>query len=226
MSELKRRFGKNIKFIRKAKGLTQEKLAEMLNLNQRQLTRIESGANFPSVDTLANLCIQLDTPINQLFDFELPLDDTMLATGTEGRVYYKAIRSGNIVKLENISKKDSNAEEKNQEIDAGNTAASMTNIAKKLNKPITVEYIENGNSYIATYLPDGTIKDSKNSEKVEKEEAEREKMVSQLIKRFRQIAYNKSKLNFINLALDAMDNKTSLNKLKTLIEGMELTLKN
>ena len=56
MSYLKKAFGKKLKFIRKAKGLTQEKLGELIDINQRQLTRIECGKNFPSADTLEKIC--------------------------------------------------------------------------------------------------------------------------------------------------------------------------
>ena len=48
MSYLKKAFGKKLKFIRKAKGLTQEKLGELIDINQRQLTRIECGKNYKS----------------------------------------------------------------------------------------------------------------------------------------------------------------------------------
>lgn len=43
MTYFKKEFGQNLRLIRKAKGLTQEKLSEMVNLNQRQLPRIENS---------------------------------------------------------------------------------------------------------------------------------------------------------------------------------------
>ncbi len=58
---LKTAFGERLKEIRKAKGFTQERLAEVLDISQRQLTRIETGDNFPSVETLERISLYLET---------------------------------------------------------------------------------------------------------------------------------------------------------------------
>ncbi len=71
MQNIKSGFGKNLKIIRLSRNLTQEKLAELVDIEQRQLTRIETGKSFPSADTLQNLCIALAVPIQQLFNFDL-----------------------------------------------------------------------------------------------------------------------------------------------------------
>ena len=67
---LKTAFGENLKYIRKSKGYTQEKLAEFLGISHRQLSRIESGDNFPSVETLEKISLYLETDLKTLFDFE------------------------------------------------------------------------------------------------------------------------------------------------------------
>ena len=54
---LKEGFGQKLKELRKSKGYTQEKLAEKLDITPRQLTRIETGDNFPSVE----LCLRFVT---------------------------------------------------------------------------------------------------------------------------------------------------------------------
>lgn len=48
-------FGKRVKALRTEKGLTQEKLAEMLNISFSQISRIESGRSTPSIDVMIEL---------------------------------------------------------------------------------------------------------------------------------------------------------------------------
>ena len=67
---MKKLFGKRIKALRQKKGLTQEKLAEILGIGERNLSKIECGVNFVSADTLEKLAIALDVTIKELFDFE------------------------------------------------------------------------------------------------------------------------------------------------------------
>lgn len=62
-------FGQNLKYLRKEKGLTQEQLSEMINLDIRQYSRIETGKGFPSLATLEKLCEVLDINPAYLFDF-------------------------------------------------------------------------------------------------------------------------------------------------------------
>ncbi|MDH3974791.1 MAG: helix-turn-helix domain-containing protein [Deltaproteobacteria bacterium] len=62
--------GIRVKELRKAKGLTQEKLSEQLNIDPKQLSRIEVGKSFPSFDTLENITRVLEVEMKELFEFE------------------------------------------------------------------------------------------------------------------------------------------------------------
>lgn len=68
---LKEAFGKKLKNIRLSKKLTQENLAELININQRQVSKIETGEHFPSANTLEKICNVLEVPPYELFDFEI-----------------------------------------------------------------------------------------------------------------------------------------------------------
>ncbi|MFI3301461.1 MAG: helix-turn-helix transcriptional regulator [Candidatus Gastranaerophilales bacterium] len=70
MNEIKKAFGKRLKYLRELKGLTQENLAELLEINCRSLSFIECGVNFVSAQTLFKLCVALDVTPKQMFDFE------------------------------------------------------------------------------------------------------------------------------------------------------------
>lgn len=52
--------GKNIKFYRKAKKLTQEQLAEQLEFSLGFISQVERGVTKMSLDTLVAICDRLD----------------------------------------------------------------------------------------------------------------------------------------------------------------------
>ena len=65
----KKLLGKRIKELRKINGLTQEKLAEAINIETTSLSGIESGRHFPSLPTLERIAESLNVEIKTLFDF-------------------------------------------------------------------------------------------------------------------------------------------------------------
>lgn len=69
MCSIKEKLGARIQAIRKSKNLTQEKLAEMINLDTPNLSNIERGKRFVSSDTLEKIIKALDINAMDLFDF-------------------------------------------------------------------------------------------------------------------------------------------------------------
>ena len=65
----KKLLGKRIKEIRKSKKYTQEKLAEMVNIDITTLSGIESGRHFPSLVTLEKIAKILSVNLMSLFDY-------------------------------------------------------------------------------------------------------------------------------------------------------------
>lgn len=55
MSDFKKLLGKKIQSIRKAKGLTQERLAELIDIETPSLSYLETGKYATSVETLQKL---------------------------------------------------------------------------------------------------------------------------------------------------------------------------
>lgn len=64
---IKHEFGKKIRRMRINRGLTQEQLSELANISQRALSRIETGENFVSAETIDNLTKALNTTLEELF---------------------------------------------------------------------------------------------------------------------------------------------------------------
>lgn len=64
---IKQELGKKIKYMRLAKGYTQEKLSEMVDISQKALSSIEIGENFVTAETLDKLLNALEITSEELF---------------------------------------------------------------------------------------------------------------------------------------------------------------
>jgi len=62
--------GLKIKKLRREKGLTQEVLAEKVNIHPTYVGKIESGKNNISVIMLYKISRALDVKLSQMFDFD------------------------------------------------------------------------------------------------------------------------------------------------------------
>lgn len=67
--DIKKQFGKRIAQLRKYQNLSQEKLAEMCDINVNSLSYIETGKSFPSYDTFENITKALKVNPKELFNF-------------------------------------------------------------------------------------------------------------------------------------------------------------
>lgn len=69
-SELLKRFGKNVKIERIKKDLTQEKLAEQLDVSANYVACIENGRQNMSLGKVLELAYTLNTDIANLLKFD------------------------------------------------------------------------------------------------------------------------------------------------------------
>ncbi len=69
MGQLSKQVGKRIKQIRELRGIKQFVLAEKLNMEPSNLTRIESGLQLPKEENLVKIAQLLDVEVKDLFDF-------------------------------------------------------------------------------------------------------------------------------------------------------------
>jgi transcriptional regulator with XRE-family HTH domain len=69
MPTLRQQFGNRIRSIRKQRGLTQEKFAELVGISVDFLHLIERGINAPSFEVLEEMGRKLKMPVRELFDF-------------------------------------------------------------------------------------------------------------------------------------------------------------
>ncbi len=67
-----KQLGSYLQRIRKARGLTQEKLAELCDLTPEHISGIERGKRFPSIKTLFRLADILRFSLSEAFQFQTP----------------------------------------------------------------------------------------------------------------------------------------------------------
>lgn len=76
-------FGKRVRGLRTAEGMTQEKLAEKLGINKQHVCRMETGARACSLELLVELSVVLHTTTDYLLmgkGVTLDMEDTANTT--------------------------------------------------------------------------------------------------------------------------------------------------
>lgn len=64
-----RYLGLNIAYYRKERGLSQESLAELVNISRTHMSRIETADCAVSLDVVFEICDALNVPPSKIFDF-------------------------------------------------------------------------------------------------------------------------------------------------------------
>lgn len=64
------KFRENLIFYRKQQGLLQKTLAERLGVSASAVSNWESGINYPRLDTVFNICDELEISISQLLEID------------------------------------------------------------------------------------------------------------------------------------------------------------
>ena len=69
-NDLLKKFGLNVKFARMKKGLTQEQLAELMNIHWTYIAKIETGKVNMSLGKILEIANTLEVDINKLLFIE------------------------------------------------------------------------------------------------------------------------------------------------------------
>lgn len=68
MTSLAERIGKRILFLRKRVNVSQEKFAELVNLNKNYLGNLELGKQIPTITTVEKISNALDMSLRDFFE--------------------------------------------------------------------------------------------------------------------------------------------------------------
>ena len=69
MGEISKKLGLRIKELREKQGYTQLKLAEILNMEASNLSKIERGVQIPKEESLEKLAQAFNVNLRDLFDY-------------------------------------------------------------------------------------------------------------------------------------------------------------
>lgn len=69
MSNVRKKFGKRVQKLRKERGLTQEKLAELIGVDRSYMGFIERGERNPTLDKISKITKALNVTLPELFHF-------------------------------------------------------------------------------------------------------------------------------------------------------------
>ena len=59
-----------LKQLRKSRGLTQEKLAELIGRDTKHISKLEIAGSYPSIETLERIALALNVEIKEFFNFD------------------------------------------------------------------------------------------------------------------------------------------------------------
>lgn len=66
MGTIYKKLGDNIRELRKKKGLTQEKLAELAHMDPKSVIEIENGNRNPTLKTIRKIALALKVDVSEL----------------------------------------------------------------------------------------------------------------------------------------------------------------
>ena len=78
ISSIDASLGRNLAFFRKLTGMTQQQIADRLNINRTTYTKYETGGSEPSIEMLKRIAKVMDVDVNALVYDESP-DEIMIA---------------------------------------------------------------------------------------------------------------------------------------------------
>lgn len=87
MKDVKTVVAKNLTSLRKAKGLTQAGLAQMLNYSDKAVSRWEHGETLPDINVLYELCEFYGITMNDLVDEEYKTDEILKGRENNANTY-------------------------------------------------------------------------------------------------------------------------------------------
>ena len=70
MNDYIKQFGEHLSKLRRNRGLTQQNVADKLNVDRTTISYYERGITSPNIETLKKLTLILNVDFNTMFDFK------------------------------------------------------------------------------------------------------------------------------------------------------------
>lgn len=226
MYNFKESFGLNLHNIRKNNKLTIEAFAEMLDLSARQVTRIESGENFPSAETICRICMVLDINVKTLFDFEWQDNLMYFSSGCMEKPHLKVVIRDKVAIISYLTSMGGRRKKIRETIPRSKILAFLLALSKEQNQKLIADFFEKKQRLkIIKILPNGQIEDIVTTEDIKNHKNSTEnKDYDYITEKIKAYKSDQNKVEYIKLAIDALKSKTALRKVKSILKGIELAL--
>lgn len=99
-------FSKNLKFLREKRNLSQNKLAEMIGVNQTTIARWEDDNRTPNLDNAIDVSRILNIPLHDLIEIDLRTNSINVPPNKEINEDYKKILKEKGLMDENMTEED------------------------------------------------------------------------------------------------------------------------
>ena len=99
-------FSQNLKYLREKRNLSQNKLADMIGVNQTTIARWEDDNRTPNLDNAIDVAKILNIPIPDLIGKDLKLSSTNNPPNDENIINYKQLLKNKGLTDENITEED------------------------------------------------------------------------------------------------------------------------
>lgn len=99
-------FSKNLKFLREKRNLSQNKLAEMIGVNQTTIARWEDDNRTPNLDNAIDVSRILNIPLHDLIGIDLRTNSINVPPNKEINEDYKKILKEKGLMDENMTEED------------------------------------------------------------------------------------------------------------------------
>lgn len=223
MQNIKEAFGANLRKIRKSRKLTVDAFAEMADITPRLLSKIEAGDTFLSVETLCKISVALDLELQVLFDFDwydklIYYDDNKYI-----KPHFKAVLKNKIYELKSLPQLK--GFKINKKMPIGKLTRFLLEFAKKNNTVIYMDFFKDKTrDKIIKYMPDDTFSFLFESGQIKEEKIDlKDKRYYEALERIRELAEDKKKIEYIITATDALSNKKSREKLRIMLDAMDIS---
>lgn len=98
--------GDNIRKIRELRGISQQFLADALEISQKNISRIENGQSSPTFNSLIKICDVLDVDLKVILDFDEKFVFNNIINNQNGTVgEFIAYNNTEVEKLEKLYEK-------------------------------------------------------------------------------------------------------------------------
>ena len=219
MSEFRTRFRE----LRKTLSITLREMSEDLGIPLSSISKYEQGIIKPGVEILSKLAkcykVNLNWLIaNQGLMFEKKELELAAATGSDIRV--RLVKYSTSVKIQSLSNEFFEKTLNPKSITSDESEKYIQKVSKDIKKAVTVEFSNTGDDdKVKVFYPDGKV-----TVLNREEDSFRNKLLMKVKSKLDTLPYAYNKLEFLDIAIDSLEDKASFDHLKALVKGMDIAI--